>query len=614
MTGNARQAILILVFLSVLAAVLVYRYFLSTPSVSGKLDRKIALKNYGFYLEEVSKECGIDFVHQAPQNLDARLNHIMPIVASMGASVSVVDFDRDGWQDLYVVNSAEGSKNRLYRNKGVDKDGKPLGFADVAERLGVADLNCPGDGVCMGAVWGDFDNDGYEDLLVYRWGKPELYHNDQGKGFTRVTDIAGLPKWVNAGTAIWLDFDGDGLLDLFIGGYWADDIDLWNLKNTRIMPDSFHYAKNGGGKYLLRNRGNDKDGKWLGFEDCTKKMGLTGKGWMLAAAAADLRGTGYPDLVLAVDYGFSELWANLNGKGFVEIGKKAGIGEKSKSGMNVSFGDIYNDGRLSIYMSNIYEPGLLLQLNDLWVPARHSKKELRYDNDADRVGVARGGWSWGAQFGDLNNDGRLDLFLTNGYISADRNKSNYWYDYASYVAGATTDISDPANWPKMDGRSLSGYQQPCLWLNRGGKFDDIAQAVGVTDTFDGRAVALVDLWNRGRLDVVQASQKGPLLVYKNTVPEDHAWKDHAWIQFELEGITSNKSAIGAQVKLYWNDSVQVQEVSGGCGYAAQNQRRLHFGLGKDPRVERVEIRWPSGHMQKIETPKIGVLRRVKEGQ
>ena len=321
-----------------------------------RLGRDDALARHGFVLEEVSKKCGIEFIHQAPTNFDPRLKHIMPIIASMGAAVSVVDFDRDGWQDLYVINSGEGSKNRLYRNRG---DGT---FEDVAEKLGVADLNRPGDGVCMGAVWGDFDNDGFDDLLIYRWGRPELYHNDRGKGFTRVTETAKLPAWVNAGTALWLDFDGDGWLDLFIGGYWADAVNLWKLDTTRIMPESFEYAHNGGRKYLLRNRG---DGT---FEDVTEKMGLTSRRWTLAAAATDLRGAGYPDLVLAVDYGVNEYYANQAGKRFAEIGKQTGVGDRPKSGMNVSFGDIFNQGRFGIYTTNITQPGALLQWNNLWVP------------------------------------------------------------------------------------------------------------------------------------------------------------------------------------------------------------------------------------------------------
>ena len=150
----------------------------------------------------------------------AKLDGIMPQVASMGASVSIVDFDRDGWPDIYVTNSEEGSKNALYRNM---HDGT---FKDVAPELGIADVNQPGTGVSMGAVWGDYDNDGYEDLFLIKWGRPELYHNDHGHGFTRVSEQAGLPQWINANTAVWFDYDGDGLLDLFVGGYYSEDLDL----------------------------------------------------------------------------------------------------------------------------------------------------------------------------------------------------------------------------------------------------------------------------------------------------------------------------------------------------------------------------------------------------
>ena len=567
------------------------------PESGETLSADESLKSYGFYLREVSKDCGIDFTHEAP-TLDSKLDPIMPIIASMGASVSVVDFNRDGLADLYVVNSRTGSKNRLYQNMGNGT------FKDVAAELGVADLNRQGTGVCMGAVWGDFDNDGYEDLLVYKWGKPELFHNDRGKGFTRVTDKAGLPQWLNANSAVWLDFDGDGRLDLFIAGYWPDDLDLWHLKSTKIMPESFEYARNGGRKYLLRNKG---DGT---FEDVTEKMGIDSTRWTLGVAAGDLCGTGYPDLFLANDYGVSELYANQGGKRFVEIGKKSGIARAPKSGMNASLGDVYNQGRFAVYVSNITEPIYLLQGNNLWVPEGDGTgTDTRYINQANALGVERGGWSWGAQFGDLNNDGLLDLYLTNGYISADRDQKPYWYDYSKIAGANEAIISDAKNWPAMRGRSLSGYQQKCLWLNKGGKFVDIAQAVGVTDTCDGRSVVLVDLWNRGVLDVVVANQKGPLLVYKNTVA-----KENQWIQFELEGTSSNRSAIGARVRLYWNGREQVQEVSGGNGYASQNQRRLHFGLGREPNITRAVIEWPSGQKQTLTAPKTGILHKIKESK
>ncbi len=592
-TGGLRQLGFLAFFVSLLGGVIFCRDYLSGPGAVTPAAAD-ALARYGFQMQEVAKACGIDFVHQPPR-LDRKLEHIMPIIASMGAGVAVADFDRDGRADLYVVNSASGSLNRLYRNKG---DGT---FEDVGPQMGVADLNRPGDGACMGAVWGDYDNDGYEDLLVYRWGRPELFHNDAGKGFTRVTLSAGLPAKVNANSAIWLDYDRDGFLDLFIAGYWADDIDLWKLETTQIMPESFQYANNGGRKYLLRNRGNGT------FEDVTEKVGIQSRRWTLAVAAADLRGTGYPDLVLANDYGVNEVYANQAGKQFVEIGSASRVGDQSKSGMSVSFGDVYNQGRFSLYISNISEPGILLQGNNLWVPEPgRAGDELRYMNQAGSLGVELGGWSWGAQFGDLNNNGTVDLFLTNGYVSADRGAS-YWYDYSRIAGANKAIIQDAANWPDMKGRSLGGYQQHCLWLNRGGKFVDVAQAVGVTDTYDGRAVALVDLWNRGVLDAVVANQNGPLLIYKNTVAVENDW-----VQFELEGTKSNRSAIGAQVKLYWNGQVQLQEVSGGSGYAAQNQRRLHFGLGKNPAIERAEIRWPSGQTQSLATPRARTVHHVKE--
>jgi hypothetical protein len=563
-------------------------------STAATLDGNVALARYGFYLTEISHTAGIDFVHQAPV-LDPKLNAIMPEVASMGASVSIVDFDRDGWPDIYVTDSAIGSKNKLYRNM---HDGT---FKDVAPEMGIADVNQAGTGVSMGAVWGDYDNDGYEDLYLIKWGKPELFHNDHGHGFTRVSEQAGLPPWINANTAVWFDYDGDGLLDLFVGGYYSEDIDLWHLKTTRMMPDSFEYAKNGGRKYLFHNLGNGR------FEEVSAKVGINSRRWALASAAADLRGTGHPDLFVANDYGVAELYLN-DGTRFHESGSESGVGFTPKSGMNVAVGDIFNQGKYSVYVSNISEDGVLIQGNNLWVPQDGKPGErIRYENMARDLGVELGGWSFGAQFGDLNNDGTLDLYLTNGYVSLDRKRS-YWYDFAKVAGGNSSIIGDADHWPAVDGRSHSGYQKKHVWLNDGaGKFVDVAQAVGVTDTYDGRAVALADLFNRGTLDVVVANQRGPVLLYKNTVdPKNH------WIEFALNGTKSNRSAIGAQVTVHWNGQQQVQQVSGGSGFASQNDRRLHFGLGKDPRIEKVTVRWPSGKIQTLDGVVQDKLNTVEE--
>src|ERR1700730_15170533 len=420
--GPVARIILAMFFVAMVVSPLFIKRMAARREVArSRLDLQTALARHGFYLQEVSHAAGVNFVHQGP-TLDHKLDPIMPEVASMGASVSIVDFDRDGWPDIYVTNSAEGSHNALYRNQ---HDGT---FKDVAPELGIADVNQIGTGVSMGAVWGDYDNDGYEDLFLYKWGKPELFHNDGGHGFTRVTEKAGLPQWVNANTALWFDYDGDGKLDLFLGGYYAEDVDLWHLKTTKMMPESFEYAKNGGRKYLFHNLGGGK------FEEVSAKLGIDSRRWALAASAADLRGTGHQDLFVANDYGVSELYFN-NGKQFREVGEQSGVGFAPKSGMTAAFGDILNQGKYAVYVSNISEDGVLIQGNNLWVPQEGTSGDSqRYENLARALGVEMGGWSWGMQFGDLNNDGTLDLYLTNGYVSADRNKS-YWYDFSKIAGG-----------------------------------------------------------------------------------------------------------------------------------------------------------------------------------
>ena len=592
--GPIARTILALFFVGLLLAPLIIRRISShRQSAKVRLNEKLSLERHGFYLQEVSHAAGVNFIHQGPR-LDPKLAGIMPEVASMGASVSIVDFDRDGWPDIYVTNSAIGSKNALYRNQ---HDGT---FKDVAEQMGVADVNQSGTGVSMGAIWGDYDNDGYEDLLLIKWGQPELFHNDHGHGFTRVAQ-AGLPKWINANTAVWFDYDGDGLLDLFIGGYYPEDVNLWHLSSTKIMPDSFEYADNGGRKYLFHNLGHGK------FEEVSAKMGINSRRWALAAGAADLQGTGRPDLFIANDYGVSELYIN-DGKKFHEAGAETGIGFAPKSGMNVAFGDIMDQGKYSIYVSNISENGVLIQGNNLWVPKEGTHgTNIKYENLARDMGVEQGGWSFGAQFGDLNNDGNLDLYLTNGYVSLARDRS-YWYDFSKVAGGNSSIIGDAKNWPAMDGRSLSGYQQKKVWINDGaGRFENVAQAVGATDTYDGRSVALADLWNTGALDVIIANQRGPLLIYKNTVDPKNKW-----IEFQLDGTRSNRSAIGAEMTLYWDGKEQLQEVSGGSGFAAQNDRRLHFGLGSHPRIEKAVIRWPSGTVQTLDKLAPNHLYQVEE--
>lgn len=596
MTPAAKQTLLGFCLAGLLAAPLVLRQRVTT-SAAPAAGPEDALARYGMVLTESAAAAGIDFVHTPPR-IDEKLGNIEPQIASMGASVAVVDYNNDGWNDLYVTSSGPGSFNRLYENQ---KDGR---FKDVAAELGVADLNQPGSGASMGSVWADYDNDGFEDLFLYKWGRPELFHNDGGKGFTRVTEQAGLPPWINAGTATWFDYDRDGRADLFIGGYWPDDVRLEATDTTRIMPESFEYANNGGRNWLFRNIGGGV------FEDITKEAGLTSTRWTLAVIAADFNQDNEPDLFISNDYGMSELFLNEvtpSGRRFRELGYDSGIGRNPKSGMNAAIGDVLNAGVHAIYESNISEEGVLIQGNNLWMPI--APGVARFNNMASVMGVEFGGWSFGAQFGDLNNDGFVDLYLVNGYVSG-KPGTTYWYDFSQITGGHSQIISDAANWPEMEGRSLAGYQPTKLWLNGGdGNFVEVAQAVGATDKLDGRSVVLADLWNRGVLDIIVANQGGPLLLYRNEVEPGRNW-----IAFRLEGESSNRSALGAQVRLRWNGQEQLQEVVAASGYSGQNQRRLHFGLGESAKVESVAIRWPSGLEQVIKSPAINTLHRIKESQ
>ena len=542
----------------------------------------------GFVLREETAAAGIHFTHRRP-TFDRKIAGIEPHVAALGASVSVADFDGDGRPDLYFTNSRFGEPNALYRNKG---DGT---FEDVAATAGLADLNRPGDGVSMGAVWGDFDNDGREDVLVYRYGYLALFRNVDGRRFEDVTTPAGLRRWVNSNGAIWLDYDRDGLLDIYVTAYFRD-VDLWHLATTKIMHNSFEFATNGGRNLLFHNRGGGK------FEDVTDKMGVGSTRWTLAASSADFNGDGWPDIYLANDYGPEELYLNQGGRSFALT--TAGLESESKSGMSVTLGDAFNRGRLDAFVTNISERGYLFQNNNLRL--NEMPESGRFRNVAEGA-IADAGWAWGAQFGDFNNDGANELFVANGFISADRERS-YWYSMSKIAGANARFFEDAATWPAFGNASLSGYERSRVYLNRGvAGWMDVARNVGVTDEYDGRAVALADLSNRGAVDVIVANQNQPAVLYR-----DYPDTANHWIAFKLVGTRSNRSAIGAEVVLESGDLRQRRVVDGGSGFASQNDRRLHFGLGSREWVDRVVIHWPSGTRQVLLRPEVDRFVTVTE--
>jgi hypothetical protein len=534
----------------------------------------------GFVMHDGTAEAGIKFVHHRP-SFDPRIAGVEPHVAGVGASVSVADFDGDDKPDLYFTDSRFGEPNALYRNRG---DGT---FEEVAAAAGLADLNRPGEGVSMGSIWGDFDNDGREDLLVYRYGYPALFRNIDGGHFVDVTEQAGLRRWINSNSAIWIDYDRDGLLDLYITAYFRD-VDLWHLTTTRIMQNSFEFATNGGRNLLFHNLGGGK------FEDVTDRMGVGSTRWSLAAASADFDGDGWPDIYLANDYGPEELYLNDHGKRFVL--STAGLESESKSGMAVALGDAFNRGQLDAFVTNISERGYIFQNNNLRL--NEMRESRRFRNVAEGQ-IADAGWAWGAQFADLNNDGANELFVANGFISADLDKS-YWYAMSKIAGANGRFFEDASTWPAFGNASLSGYERSRVYLNRGvAGWVDVAARVGVTDLYDGRAVALADLSSRGATDVIVANQNQPAVVYRDA--PDTA---NHWIAFKLIGTRSNRSAIGAEVLLEAGELTQRRVVDGGSGFASQNDRRVHFGLGTHEWVDRVVISWPSGTRQVLPRPRI----------
>ncbi|HKK64143.1 MAG TPA: ASPIC/UnbV domain-containing protein, partial [Bacteroidales bacterium] len=276
---------------------------------------------------------------------------------------------------------------------------------------------------------------------------------------------------------------------------------------------------------------------------------------------------------------------------------------------SVDFGDILNQGSYSIYITNISEAGVLMQGNNLWVPRNSgSGTDLTFRNLAGNMGVEIGEWGYSGKFIDFNSDGFLDIYVANGYVS-DEPDTDYWYDYARVVGGNRNIIIDAKNWPAMNSRTFSGYQTNKIWLNDGaGRFREVAGSVGGALALDSRSISEIDLLKNGALDFIVANQNQHAVFFENTLSEETNW-----VGFDLEGTVSNRSAIGATIKLYWgNGKVTKKRVSGGEAFSSQGQRAVHFGIGNFTQIDKAEIFWPSGKTQIIESPEMNRYHSIKE--
>jgi len=527
----------------------------------------------GVSFADIRARSGVDFRHVNGASQEKYL------IETMGAGCALIDYDNDGWLDIYFVNSGptpafkpeEPLHNALYRNNG---DGT---FSNVTERAGV-----PGNGAYgMGAAVGDFDKDGFADLFVSNFGPNQLYRNNGNGTFSDATARAGVgdPGWGTS--AAWFDYDRDGWLDLYVTNYldFTYDKNPFCGERTAGMrgychPD--HY--NGVPDLLYRNNGNGT------FTEIGKKAGIVrpdAKG--LGVVAGDYNGDGWLDLYVANDSVRNFLFRN-NGDGtFTDVGLVSGAGfdenGKPQAGMGTDLADFDGDGRPDLFVTNLDTEYNTLYRNlgndmfqDVTVAAGLAQELATYT-----VG-------FGTRFFDFDNDGWKDILVVNGHI-------------LDNIAASKPYI---------------GYRQPkLLYRNIGdGTFSQVTAAAGESLSVPhvSRGAAFGDLDNDGDVDVVvSACGEFPQIL------RNDGGNALGSVVLILEGVRSPREGIGAAIRYEWNGRAVSDQWTGGASYCSAHDTRLHLGLGKAPDIRKIEIRWPSGTVDRIDSLPAGSLHTIREG-
>jgi hypothetical protein len=525
---------------------------------------------------DITDSSGLKFKHEAS------LTSQKYLVESMGSGVAMLDYDSDGWLDLFFVNSAaiEASMprgkmpdkspprywNRLYHN---NRDGT---FTDVTEKAGLQ-----GHSYGMGVAVGDYDNDGHPDIYVTNFGANILYHNNGDGTFTDVTAKAGVGGGGWSTSAGWVDYDRDGRLDLIVARYleWDFSKNIWcgaHKPGYRAYchPDQFKAVTH----LLFHNNG---DGT---FRDVSRSSGIgrsPGKG--LGVAINDFDQDGWPDILIANDSFPQQLFRNNHEGTFTEVALKAGLAYDEDgnvfAGMGVDFADYDNDGLPDVFIDALG--------NQKYSLFHNSNGRFEYVTSPAGVGgitVRHSGW--GAKFFDYDNDGWKDLFVGQGHVIDN------------------IELTQP---------NLR-YLEPCLLMrNLNGRFQDVTEISGepLLVPRASRGVAFGDLNNDGFIDLAINCNNQPAVVLQN-----QGGNGNHWLSVNTVGAQSNRDGIGARIRLVSESGQQWATVSTASSYLSSNDKRVHFGLGRDKAAKLIEIAWPSGRVQKLENAEADQFLTVHE--
>lgn len=511
------------------------------------------------YFQEISESIGLRFVHSIGDD------ELTNIIESSCGGAAFLDYDRDGFIDIYVTSGtwveklshgekpAEMPGNRLFRNRG---DGT---FEDVTKKSGAS-----GPWYTMGVSVGDYDNDGYPDLFLSCYGPNVLLHNEGNGTFRDVTKKAGVAGQHECSVgSVWVDYNNDGYLDLYVGNYLTFDPEY----KYYYAPDGFPgpMAYEAEKDYLYRNNG---DGT---FTDVTEEAGIIDTdGRAMGVGAFDYDDDGYMDIFVANDHTMNYLWHNEGGKRFTDKGIYSGTafsqaGEATVS-MSVDFADFDSDGLIDLFLSD-----------DTYCSLYKNMGGGVFADQANPSGIAMQAAQfvgWSSCFFDYDNDGDQDIFMTNGAL-----------------------------------KHLYG-QEDQLFENDGiGKYKDISGRLGsyFFEEHVGRGACLGDYDNDGDIDIFVVNLNDRCIFLRN-----NKGNSGNWIILSFTGTKSNRDAVGVKVKIEYGGKTQVAQKRSTAGYLSQNDPRLHFGLGNAEMIEKIEVRWPSGNKQTLENIKVNQILNIVE--